>query len=100
MKKLIVSAVIALAPLSFALAGAPDKGHPPEKAMDKATPEMKNPEGTEKLHPPQKAMDEATPTEKKSDPAASKSAGSTAAAADFPSWDTRKAGEGMTLKSK
>ena len=59
MKKLFGLA-LALVPMSVALAGAPDKEHPPQKATDEATPEMKNPGGTEKLHPPQKAMDEAT----------------------------------------
>jgi hypothetical protein len=98
MKKLIGVAVLALTPLSFALAGAPDKDHPPQKATDEATPEMKNPGGTDKLHPPQKAMDEATPVEKKGDKAAA--AGSSGGASQTeaaPSWDTRKAGEGVSL---
>ena len=101
MKRLLAIALFSAMPFAFANAQAPDKEHPPQKAMEKETPEMKNPEGTEKLHPPQKAMDEATPTEKKGEASASKSASSTsAAAAQFPAWDTRKAGEGMTLKSK
>ena len=66
MKKVFLAAVIAIAPVSFALAGAPDKEQPPAKAMDSATPEMKNPGGTKDLLPAQKAMDEATP-EKKTD---------------------------------
>jgi hypothetical protein len=97
MKKLFGLA-LALVPMSVALAGAPDKEHPPQKATDEATPEMKNPGGTEKLHPPQKAMDEATPVEKKGESSAASgdggSAGRTEAA---PSWDTRKAGEGIEL---
>ena len=97
MKKLISAAVIAIAPLSFALAGAPDKEHPPQKATDEATPEMKNPGGTEKLHPPQKAMDEATPVEKKGEAAAGGSSGGAAQTEASPSWDTRKAGEGISL---
>ena len=98
MKKLIGIAVIALAPLSFALAGAPDKDHTPQKATDDATPEMKNPGGTEKLHPPQKAMDEATPVEKKGDKAAAGgSSGGTTQTEAAPSWDARKAGEGVSL---
>ena len=98
MKKLIGIAILALAPLSFALAGAPDKDHPPQKATDEATPEMKNPGGTEKLHPPQKAMDEATPVEKKGEKAAAGgSSGGAAQTEAAPSWDTRKAGEGVSL---
>ena len=98
MKKLISIAVIALAPLSFALAGAPDKEHPPQKATEEATPEMKNPGGTDKLHPPQKAMDEATPVEKKGEKAAAGSSGGGAGQTEAsPSWDTRKAGEGLQL---
>lgn len=57
MKKIVLSALIAIAPLSFALAG--------EEAADK-----------------------------KADAAASSNG---AAAAEFPSWDTRKAGESIDL---
>lgn len=97
MKMLIGTMLIAVAPISVALAGAADNEHPPQKAIDQATPEMKNPEGTEKLHPPQKAMDEATPVEKKGEKAASGSTGGAAQTEAAPSWDTRKAGEGMQL---
>lgn len=94
MKKIILATIIALAP-AVALA-ADKKEHPPEKAMDAATPEMKNPDGTEKLHPPQKAMDEATPTEKKADAPASGGGGNAQTEAP-PAWDVRKAGEGVKL---
>ncbi len=97
MKKLIGITILALAPLSFALAGAPDKDHPPQKATDEATPEMKNPGGTEKLHPPQKAMDEATPVEKKGEKGAAGSSSGAAQTEAAPSWDIRKAGEGVSL---
>lgn len=98
MKVLVVAAALALVPVTGALA-ADDKEHPPQKATEEATPEMKNPEGTEKLHPPQKAMDEATPTEKKSDAASAKPAagGGNAKMTAAPDWDQRKAGEGVTL---
>ena len=96
MKRLLIALAAAAALPLAATAQAPDKKHPPEKAMDSATPEMKNPGGTKDLHPPQKAMDEATPTETKPG-SASKGASTASAAADFPSWDTRKAGEGMTF---
>ena len=69
MKKVFLAAVITIAPVSFALAGAPDKEQPPAKAMDSATPEMKNPGGTKDLLPAQKAMDEAAPAIKPSDTA-------------------------------
>lgn len=95
MKKLVLSTVIALAPLSFALA-ASDETHPPKKAMDSATPEMRNPEGTDKMHPPQKAMDEATPT-KETSTATPDLPAAGGKAAQFPSWDIRKAGEGVSL---
>ena len=97
MKKMIGVAVLALTPLSFALAGAPDKDHPPQKATDEATPKMKNPGGTEKLHPPQKAMDEATPVEKKGEKAAATSSAGASQTEAAPSWDTRKAGEGVSV---
>lgn len=62
MKKIIAVALMSAMPFAAAYAQqAPDKAHPAEKAMDSATPEMKNPGGTDKLHPAQKAMDEATP---------------------------------------
>lgn len=60
MKKFLAVALLSAVPFAVANAQAPDKQSPPEKAMDSATPEMKNPGGTDKLHPPQKAMDEAT----------------------------------------
>lgn len=99
MKRLVISVIAALALPAFAAQAADNKDHPPEKAMDSATPEMKNPEGTDKLHPPQKAMDEATPTEKKTGASSGASTGTSGAAAQ-PSWDTRKAGEGVDLKGK
>ena len=61
MKKILATALLSALPFTAAYAQAPEKNSPPEKAMDSATPEMKNPGGTDKLHPPQKAMDEATP---------------------------------------
>jgi hypothetical protein len=106
MKRIIVTAIAVCLPFSMSLAASPDKEHPPQKATEKATPEMKNPGGTESLHPPQKAMDEATPTEK--DPGASGASsgdsgaaagGSQAQQAKFPDWDTRKAGQSVDLKS-
>ena len=71
MKRLLLSLLLAAAPMSFAVAAdtAADKEHPPTKAMDSATPQMKNPDGTKNLLPPQKAMDEATPAEKTADKA-------------------------------
>lgn len=101
MNKFIIAVLASTLPFGTALAASPDKEHPPQKATEQATPEMKNPEGTDKLHPPQKAMDEATPNEKASSGASAGESGSasTASAAVFPEWDTRKAGEGMDLKS-
>lgn len=61
MKKLIATALLTACPFAVAYAQAPDKNSPPQKAMDSATPQMKNPGGSEKEHPPQKAMDSATP---------------------------------------
>ena len=97
--------VIAIAmPTGFAIAD--DKRHPPEKAMDSATPRMTNPEGTEGMHPPQKAMDNAMPTEKLPKDASASSAGSASSGssdgssgASFPDWDIRKAGETVDLKT-
>ena len=98
MKRLLIATLMTIASCGFAVA-AEDKDHPPTGTMEKETPEMKSPEGTEKMHPPQKAMDEATPAQKKTDPAP-KGASSSASAAVFPAWDTRKAGEGLTLSKK
>ena len=100
MKRILTAAILSLALPAFAVQAADQKEHPPEKAMDSATPEMKNPAGTDKLHPPQKAMDEATPTEKKGEASSGASSG-TSGTAEIPSWDIRKAGEGVELgKSK
>lgn len=96
MKRALIAVILSVALPAFAVQAADNKDHPPEKAMDSATPEMKNPGGTEKLHPPQKAMDEATPTEKKGDASSGASAG-TSGSAEIPSWDIRKAGEGVEL---
>lgn len=103
MKKIAVALMISALPFGAAMAASSDKEHPPQKATESATPEMKNPGGTEKLHPPQKAMDEATPAEKSSDGASAGTSGSSAGAgaasqAKFPDWDTRKAGESIELK--
>ena len=96
MRRIVIGLIAATALPAFAAQAADNKEHPPEKAMDSATPEMKNPGGTDKLHPPQKAMDEATPTEKKGDASSGASTG-TSATAEIPSWDVRKAGEGVEL---
>lgn len=100
MKRILISLIAAAALPAFAVQAADNKDHPPEKAMDSATPEMKNPGGTKNLHPPQKAMDEATPTEKKSGASADGASTGSAGAAEIPSWDIRKAGEGVTLTGK
>lgn len=109
MNKLIVALMAAALPIgTAAMAASPDKAHPPKKATEEATPDMKNPGGTENLHPPQKAMDEATPVEKSTDASSGDSSGTSGAAsaggsqaqqAKFPEWDTRKAGESVDLKS-
>ena len=96
MKRVLIAAILSLALPALAVQAADKKEHPPEKAMDSATPEMKNPGGTDKLHPPQKAMDEATPTEKKGEASSGASTG-TSGTAEIPSWDVRKAGEGVEL---
>ena len=97
MKRIIISLIAAAALPTFAAQAADNKEHPPEKAMDSATPEMKNPGGAKDLHPPQKAMDEATPADNAGgDGASTGSSG----AADVADWDIRKAGEGVTLNSK
>ncbi len=96
MKRLIVSLVVAVALPAFAVKAADNKTHPPEKAMDSATPKMKNPAGTEGMHPPQKAMDEATPTETMG---SGSDGASNGGPSETESWDIRKAGEGVTLKT-
>lgn len=99
MKRIFIGLIAAVALPAFAVQAADKTEHPPEKAMDSATPEMKNPEGTKSLHPPQKAMDEATPSQKKSDSSSGASEG-TSGAAETSSWDVRKAGEGVDLGGK
>lgn len=99
MKRILIS-LIAAAALPAISVQAKDKEHPPEKAMDSATPEMKNPEGTKDLHPPQKAMDEATPTEKKGDAGSSGASTGASGSAEQPSWDVRKAGSGVDFGGK
>lgn len=67
MKRVAIGLAAALAMPAFALAQTADQqpnapqNKAPASAADQAVPEMKNPGGTENLHPPQKAMDEATP---------------------------------------
>lgn len=100
MKRILIGLIAAVALPAFAVQAADKKEHPPEKAMDSATPEMKNPEGTKNLHPPQKAMDEATPTEKRTDASADGASTGVSGTAEIPSWDVRKAGEGVTLGGK
>ncbi len=99
MKRILIGLVAAAAVPAFAFAQAPDKAHPPEKAMDSATPEMKNPGGTDKLHPPQKAMDQATPPEKKSDSASGAGSGESGAAKTWNSDDAKSGGAGETKGS-
>lgn len=99
MKRVLISLIAAAALPGLSVQAADKKEHPPEKAMDSATPEMKNPEGTKNLHPPQKAMDEATPTEKKTGASEGASSGASGSA-EIPSWDVRKAGEGVDLGGK
>lgn len=94
MKTLVlVLATIVAAPL--AATAAEEEMHPPEKAMDKAVPKMKNPEGTEGLHPPQKAMDSAV-EQQKLGPGRGANA-SVSNAASFPDWDKRVAGQTLDL---
>ena len=60
MKKIIAVAVISAMPFAAAYAQqTPDKNHPPQKAMDSATPEMKGADTESQKHGPQKAMDSA-----------------------------------------
>lgn len=98
MKRFFIGLIAAATFPAFAVQAADKKEHPPEKAMDSATPEMKNPAGTENLHPPQKAMDEATPGKKGAGGMDGASTGSSGAA-EPESWDIRKAGEGVTLNN-
>ena len=103
MKKIIATALLGALPFTAAYAQAPEKNSPPEKAMDSATPEMKNPGGTDKLHPPQKAMDEATPGNSGSSGASSGSSGATApgaGGATYNAQDASKAADDAGNKQK
>lgn len=95
--RLPILAIAAAMTLPLAAVAAEDKMHPPEKAMDKAMPKMKNPEGTEGMHPPQKAMDKAVEKQKLG-PGRGADA-STAGEATFPDWDKRTAGQTLDLKT-
>lgn len=61
MKRVVAIALMSALPFA-AQAQAPDKNHPPQKAMDSATPQMKNPGDMSQEHAPQKAMDSAVPS--------------------------------------
>lgn len=61
MKRVVIALVAASAIPGLALAQSADPNAAAQKKMEQQVPEMKNPSGTDKLHPPQKAMDEATP---------------------------------------
>jgi hypothetical protein len=103
-KKILVTALLSALPFTAAYAQAPEKNSPPEKAMDSATPEMKNPGGTDKLHPPQKAMDEATPGNSGSSGASSGSSGTAAspgaAGSTYNAQDANKAADQNDNKQK
>lgn len=103
MKRVLMGLVAAAALPAFAMAQTvkDDKNHPPEKAMDSATPEMKNPGGTDGLHPPQKAMDQATPSEKKSDANTGDSSGEAGSAKTWNADDAKDgAASGETKSTK
>lgn len=101
MKRIILAAMIAAAPASFALAAdAENKAHPAEKAMDQATPAQKNPDGTDKLHGPQKAMDQATPTQKKTDSVDGAGSGTSGEGKTYNSEEANKASEAAGQKQK
>jgi len=105
MRKLTIAALVSSFPLTAVFAAEPEK-HPPQEALQSATPEMKNPQGTEALHPPQAAMDEATTTVEvgNANAATGASSGETgsgpveAQVAPFPDWDKRVPGETLKLE--
>lgn len=61
MNKHLAIALLCVAPFALGSAQAADDKHPPQKAMESATPEMKNPGDRSGEHAPQKAMDSAVP---------------------------------------
>jgi hypothetical protein len=89
MKRVFISLVAAAAFPALALAQSPPENTAAQKKMEQQVPEMKNPSGTDKLHPPQKAMDEATP-------AKPDGAGSGASAGEAGTSKTWSAKEGET----
>jgi hypothetical protein len=94
MKRILVGLTAALAFPALALAQTPDQNKAAGNATEQAVPEMKNPGGTDKLHPPQKAMDEATPAapgkEDSSTGASSGDSGSSTFNAEDAKKDTSK----------
>lgn len=102
MKRILLAGVIALAPVGFAFAAddAATKPHPPEKAMDQATPQMKNPDGTDKMHAPQKAMDQATPPAKTDSVDGAGSGTSGSGGATYNADEANKASDKVDNKQK
>lgn len=90
-KKIIATALMSAIPFAAAYAQAPDKNSPPQKAMDSATPEMKNPGGSDKEHPPQKAMDSATPDSSGSGASSGEGAAPGAGGTTYNAQDANKA---------
>ena len=90
MKRILVGLTAALAFPALALAQTPEQNKAAGNATEQAVPEMKNPGGTDKLHPPQKAMDEATPSAPgKSDASSGASAGDSGSST-FNAEDAKK----------
>lgn len=87
MKRVVIGLVAAAAFPALALAQTADPNTAAQKKMEEQVPEMKNPGGTDKMHPPQKAMDEATPAKPEG---AGSSGASSGEAGTYNSDETKK----------
>lgn len=93
MKRIVIGLVAAAAFPAFAVAQTADPNAAAQKKMEQQVPEMKNPGGTDKLHPPQKAMDEATPAKPGGAGSSGASSGDTGSSATYNAEESTKKNE-------
>lgn len=100
MKRVLIGLAASLALPAIALAQTANPPAAAGKASEQAVPEMKNPGGTDKLHPPQKAMDEATPAAPgKTDSSSGASSGASGAGSSGSTYNANEAKSGQSSGS-
>ena len=97
MKRILIGLAAAIAIPAAAYAQTANPPAAAGKANEQAVPEMKNPGGTDKLHPPQKAMDEATPAAPgKTDSSTGASSGASGSGSSGSTYNSNDAKSGQS----